>query len=184
MRRAFATAAALGVVSSMLFAAPASADTCDEYLIDADPQTVTAAEFDQLRDGMTLQEVVALFGSEGEPLDEYETKTTKTLELSWNGAVTLLDLYGDETTPEIDVTFSRTNATTATTYQRKRVKVKNVKRAKRLGLPRFRWRSVRVVSEVPATPYTVMDFDVYDEDILRQTFELECESDGGFDTEE
>lgn len=184
MRRAFAAAAALGVASGMLFAAPASADTCDEFLMAADPGAVTAAELDQLTDGMTLQDVVAVFGSEGYTLDEYETKTTKTLEISWDGAVTLLDLYGDETTPEIDVTFSRTNATTSTTYQRKRVKVKNVKRAKRLGLPRFRWKSVKVVSEVPASPYTVIDFDVYDEDILRQTFPLECESDGGFDTGE
>lgn len=170
-------AAAVGVASGMLVATPASAENCDQFLVSDDASTVTVAELDQLQVGMVLDDVNALFGGEGYVTDEYETKTGKTMEVSWDGAVTLLDLYGDEIIPEIAVTFEMEKATTTTTYQRKRVRVKNIKRAKRLHLPRFKMKTVKVVTQVPATPYEVTDFSFYDDDILRQTFVLECESD-------
>jgi hypothetical protein len=54
--------------------------------------------------------------------------------------------------------------------------VKNVKRAKRLGLPRWKWKTVKVVTPVPATPYTVSYFSVSDAAVLRQTQTLTCSS--------
>ncbi|MCB0985057.1 MAG: hypothetical protein KDB06_10465 [Ilumatobacter sp.] len=125
---------------------------------------------------MTLDQVQALFGSPGAISNAYESGTGKRMTVTWVGAVTI-DYWWWEGTwdaPEIEADFSMSKATTKTTYKRKKVKVKNVKRAKRLGLKTWRWKTVKVKKAVPATPYTVGYFSLSSAEILRQTATLEC----------
>ncbi|MCB0920274.1 MAG: hypothetical protein R2703_16645 [Micropruina glycogenica] len=178
MRRRGMTACAAGVtalgVLTVGSVSPAAAVECSRYVVSADPGLVTAAEYDQLSDGMTLEQVQALFGSPGAQTHAFETSLGKYMTLEWNGAVSRLDWYGGTTTPEISVDFSMTKATTETVYKRKKVRVKNLKRAKRLGLKKWRWKRVKVVKQIPATPYTVDYFSLYDAEVLRQTAPLSC----------
>ena len=139
-----------------------------------DPGTVTAAEYDQLREGMTLEQVRALFGSAGEVRWASEYTSSASMALRWKGAVSIKSWLGWTDESSIDATFSMDKATTTTTYKRKKVKVKNVKRAKRLGLPRWKWKTIKVVTPVPATPYTVEYFSLDGAEILRQIKTLGC----------
>jgi hypothetical protein len=163
-------------VGGVAGAGPAAAKTCDRYSFSTDPGRVTAAEFDQLREGMTLQQVQALFGSSGGVQSTSESSSSASTRILWLGNVSFVHWFDDTTDAEIEVTFSMDKATTSTSYKRKKVKVKNVKRAKRLGLPKWRWKSVKVVTQVPATPWTVDYFSVYAADVLRQQRAISCSS--------
>ena len=165
---------ALGVVAGGI--SPAGAVECSRYVVSTDPGLVTAVEFDQLRDGMTLEQVQALFGSPGAQTHASETSSSAWMTVAWSGAVTRVDWFGGTTTPKIEVDVSMSKATTETVSKRKKVRVKNVKRARRLGLRTWRWKTVKVVNQIPATPYTVDYFSVYDAEVLRQTGALSCSS--------
>ena len=153
---------------------PAAAVECDRYEQMPDPGRVTVAEFDQLREGMTLDEVRTLFGSPGSVTWAHESNTSAAMTLEWLGAVRLVDFDGWTEEAEVEVTFSMDKATTRTTYKRVKVKVKNVKRAKRLGLRTWRWKNVKRVTPVPATAYRVDYFSLYGAEILRQAAPVRC----------
>ena len=157
-------------------AAPASARDCSSYEVLTDPGLATAAEVDQLRKGMTYEQVQALFGSPGGISRASEGTSGRSMDVVWLGAVRRIDWFGGTTDSEVEVSFSMQNATTETVYTRKKVRVKNVKRAKRLGLPKWKWKKVKEVRPVPATPYTVDYFSVSHSEILRQTGALDCYS--------
>lgn len=155
---------------------PAAAVECDRFEQVPDPGRVTAAEFDQLRDGMTLEQVQALFGSPGAIAWASEYTVTKSMSVDWYGSVRLVDWTGWIDEPEISVVFSADKATFQTVYKRVKVKVKKVKRAKRLGLRTWRWKTVERRKPVAATPYVVDYFSLTGADILRQTRALSCSS--------
>lgn len=179
MRQTTVIATGVSVVlvgSGLIAASPASAASCDSWIVSPNPGLATAAEVDQLREGMSLQQVETLFGSPGAITWSSESTYGKSMDVTWVGATSLMRWYGSSLTSEVEVSFSMEKATTQTSYGRKKIKVKNVKRAKRLGLPRWKWKTVRVVTPVPATPFTVESFYVYSADILRQQRRLECSS--------
>ena len=153
---------------------PAAAVECDRYEQMPDPGRVTVAEFDQLREGMTLEQVQGLFGSPGAIAWASEYTVTKSMSVTWYGSVRLVDFDGWTEEAEVEVTFSMDKATTRTTYKRVKVKVKNVKRAKRLGLRTWRWKNVKRVTPVPATAYRVDYFSLYGAEILRQAAPVRC----------
>lgn len=167
---------ALAAGTLLVSVEPAAAVTCDRYVVSADPGLATAVEVDQLREGMTLEQVQALFGSPGAVRSASEYSSSATMSVKWLGGVSLVYRFDMTTVPEIQATFSMEKATTSTSYTRKKVRVKNVKRAKRLGLPKWKWKQVKVVTPVPATPWTVDYFSVSGSDILRQQRALECSS--------
>ncbi len=174
-RSGIALLATAGLAGGLLVAqAPASAVTCDQWIVSSDPGTVTAAEFDQMREGMTYEQVQTLFGSPGAITYASEFTTSKLMTVKWTGAVSLRHWTDWIDDSEVEATFSMDKATTQTKYKRKKVKVKNVKRAKRLGLRTWRWKTVKVKKRIPATPYTVDYFSLYGAEVLRQTKTLDC----------